>query len=305
MNMTTAMCLLTFMLMTGCSFLEDPPPYRVLNEELDAQALEDAAPRIDFAQRTDDAFVPSQPLPPRPDMMVTPIDAGSPRINDMGGGEPDSSVLAEGVPTCIQECMADVDCSQDSRCEDGVCNSSSSIDLCAEPERCVAALSEWSIPCAAFNDCPRGQGCIRLDGLGRCATLAGVNEGAPDCENPDHEVLVRRDITTNGELNVCGVARAACVDGVCTLACRVDEDCGQNPEYPSCDVASGRCVCGDTTCQTNASVCGEDGRCECADDEDCTENGLDTCLAGRCVCSSDQGCMEGAERPGSYRCINL
>ena len=89
-----------------------------------------------------------------------------------------------------------------------------SIDVCADLERCLAALSEWSI-LRCLQRLPTGRWVYSSRRPWSLRSACGVNNGAPDCENPDHEVLVRRDITTNGELNVCGVARAVQVSMVC------------------------------------------------------------------------------------------
>ncbi len=288
----------------GCSFLEDPPPYRVLNPGMDSDVVEDAAPRLDFAVRTNDAFVPSGPPTRRPDMMAPEFeDQGVMIPVDVGVPAGDSGVVVEGVPKCLDACVESTDCDEGSTCDEGVCIRGEDADLCASADGCVAALSNWSNPCTAFEDCPIAHACVRIDDLGRCAPMIGDMSDSSGCEQPDHSALVRRDFVTNGELTVCGQARAVCLDAVCTLACRSDEDCSADVQYPLCDQMTGRCVCGDESCQTNASLCTGEGRCACVNDADCTTGGLDRCYEGECGCSSDQGCSDGAVNPGSYRCV--
>jgi len=285
--------------LTGCSFLDDPPPYRVLNPTLDSGSPEDAAPRIDFAQRTDDAFVPTQPTNFRRDMEVMPeTDQGLSRPQDLGTLA-DAGTSIEGTPTCLKACDSPDECTGDDICDEGLCRRPDMPDVCGVPDGCLASLSDWSRACTQFSDCPQGQGCIRVDTLGRCAPFAVDME----CEDPSFDVIVRRDFADGGQLDVCGQARAICADDVCILGCLADEDCQSDPQHPTCDTDSKRCVCRPNTCEVNASSCNEQGRCVCTADADCTAFGLDTCVDGQCVCSSDQGCTDGADVSGQYQCV--
>jgi hypothetical protein len=196
-------------------------------------------------------------------------------------------------------CDFDVDCAAGQRCVDYFCDGAGGGDErfcllpseCADDEidegaDCVEQQSGWAGPvqnedgcpggrvqveCCTSAECPNGH-CVLLDNNGGgCAD----DPAAIPCTAPFETVEATR-FEDGTRVDVCGDLNATCDRGTCTsptIDCR----------------ASGRCPPG--------QVCGDDGACgACADDGDCTGDGLgDACIDGQCICSIDDTC-DGAAR---------
>lgn len=210
-----------------------------------------------------------------------------------GGGEP---------LFCQEECQTADDCQADHRCDQGRCWPNSIPTRCDDQDTCVALFSGWltTSPCEATAECDGGengtQACIDFNGGGICAYIQGQ---FIDCNTLGMEAVSTPLREGGGEVEACTQTRAECRDSACMVPCRGDMDCALTPEYPVCDLDSGRCVCQPGSCQTNASLCGDDGVCRCAGDADCTEGNVDTCYDGFCGCAGVETCGGDRAHPST------
>ncbi|MEE2758298.1 MAG: hypothetical protein VYA30_16685 [Myxococcota bacterium] len=227
------------------------------------------------------------------DMGTTGGSGGSAGTGGTGGGG--GLVLPDDYQLCQERCEADDDCLDGHTCNDGVCTQN-----CGTDRDCIAIFSAWIDSCETDSDCPGGtngtQACINYDGLNACAIIPNDFIGCDTLTMAELE-LNRADGT--GAIRVCVQDRAAC-DGAgnCAVPCGNDSHC--LGDYPSCDVESGRCKCTADSCQTNGTLCGDDGFCRCRNDGECTTGPVDVCIDGFCGCSGDAVC-EGSQtaHPGT------
>ncbi|RLB53424.1 MAG: hypothetical protein DRJ42_12025 [Deltaproteobacteria bacterium] len=184
------------------------------------------------------------------------------------GGNPDVGPPRD-YPVCLEECVADGDCTLsgmelDHSCVDGRC-----LYACATGNDCIPFASGWTDRCAAISDCPGGArrnwACIDLGGEGRCATDADLR----NCADLGR-VEVPATRIDGGSVMVCGVTTWGCRAGGCRrpvpdpgAPCEADDEC---PEQFVCDLPTGNCLCDD--------------------DADCVGSPEDghACVEGRCTC---------------------
>lgn len=221
------------------------------------------------------------------------------------GGQAGAGGAAGGpgeLQFCQEECQTADDCLDGHRCDEGRCWPESVPTQCEDDNTCVALFSGWltAMGCEATADCDGGeagtQACVDFDGMGICAFIQGE---FIDCETLGMERVNLPLREGGGEVEACSQTRAECRDNICTIPCRGDMDCSLTPEYPVCNVESGRCVCAEGSCMTNASICGDDGICRCAGNEDCTEGAVDTCIDGFCGCSGPEVCTGDRAHPNT------
>lgn len=197
---------------------------------------------------------------------------------------------------CIESCEQDADCSINGENQGYTCGAdnlcTSDAGQCATDEECRILYSGWEFGdnCAAQGDCAVTQGCINLDGVGKCVYIPS---DFLSCEDINQEEIPMPAIE-GGTITVCGNTTAICTeDKYCLDGCSTNADC-LAPAYPVCNTDTKRCECGtDADCANNqpgASVC-LDGYCQCATDNDCAElDYADRCYDGACGCSQDQVC---------------
>ncbi|MCA9545770.1 MAG: scavenger receptor cysteine-rich domain-containing protein, partial [Myxococcales bacterium] len=199
---------------------------------------------------------------------------------------------------CLVACAEDADCADGFTCQNDRCLPAAPVAGCAEDSECTALFSGWITMCAAQADCP-GQVCVAFGEGGVCANAPSefVMCAAFGQAESEQALFPEGDAVT-----VCAQTRARCNDSgetaYCETFCAEDAHCAA-ADYPVCDVDSGRCVCTADSCAFNASVCGDDGICRCAADEDCTEGNTDTCYDGVCGCSEATICPEDTFNPGT------
>jgi hypothetical protein len=203
---------------------------------------------------------------------------------------------------CQEACVDDEDCLENFSCQDNRCLPVTPIEACADDAACVSLFSGWFTSCADQAGCP-GQVCIAFGEGGVCATQPS---DALACDTFGQAEVAHQLFPEGDAVNVCAQDRAVCGDeGTCTVPCRAAADC-LSPDYPVCDIDSGRCVCSADSCAYNASTCGDDGICRCAGNEDCTEGSVDTCYDGVCGCSEATICPAETGNPGtSWVCEGL
>ena len=213
------------------------------------------------------------------------IDGSGGAGGDGGADSMGPLVLPDNYQLCQERCEADSDCLENFTCTDGVCGQS-----CSTNRDCIATYSAWVDSCQSNNDCPGGmndtQACIQFDGLSVCAIRPN------DFLSCETMTMVERELNLadgSGVASVCIQDRASCDNaGTCTVPCSDDSHC--LGDYPSCDVDTGRCTCTAESCQTNGTLCAEDGFCRCRDDSECTTGPVDVCIDGFCGCSGDAVC---------------
>lgn len=204
---------------------------------------------------------------------------------------------------CESLCRSDADCEYMGgdigfRCLAGACV----YPACAGDEPCVAELSGWLQPCAGAGECQALQACVDVDGQGRCANLSESFPCADFGLQP-----IERPTVEGGTALVCGNPDVVCAEGECFDPCKEDLECAPVMGHPTCEVATGACVCtSDVDClmaQVPGFVTCLDGRCGCRKDADC-EGGtnVDTCYEGACGCSSDATCTAMIFDGGSLAC---
>lgn len=216
----------------------------------------------------------------------------------MGGAGGAGGAMGSDYKLCVEECAEDADCADGFTCQNDRCLPAAPVAGCAEDSECTALFSGWITMCAAQADCP-GQVCVAFGEGGVCANAPSefVMCAAFGQAESEQALFPEGDAVT-----VCAQTRARCNDSgetaYCETFCAEDAHCAA-ADYPVCDVDSGRCVCTADSCAFNASVCGDDGICRCAADEDCTEGNTDTCYDGVCGCSEATICPEDTFNPGT------
>lgn len=212
------------------------------------------------------------------------------------GSDSDSDTTDGGGSTyCLESCEQDADCNlngqnQGFTCgDDSLCTSEAG--LCSTDVECQILYSGWEAGdnCAAQDDCALTQGCIDLNGVGKCVYIPS---DFITCEGINQEEIPMPAIE-GGTMTVCGNTTAYCTDdNYCLDGCSSNADCFA-PGYPICNTDTNRCECGqdsDCTDQAGASVC-NDGICQCAIDDDCLDlDNADACYDGVCGCSSEMVC---------------
>jgi len=200
-----------------------------------------------------------------------------------------------GPSFCLESCEENADCNLNGQNQGYTCSSdnlcASETGLCSTDQECQILYSGWEAGdnCAAQDQCALTQGCINLDGIGKCVYIPS---DFLTCEAINQEE-VQMPAIEGGTITVCGNTTAYCTEeSYCLDGCSSNADC-LSPGYPICNTDSNLCECGqDSDCanQPGASVC-NDGICQCASDQDC--QGLeyaDTCYDGACGCSTDMVC---------------
>ncbi len=205
-------------------------------------------------------------------------------------GEP-----ADPLMRCRPTCTADTDCTVNGgqdigfRCVGGVCRP----PLCTDDAACVLTESGWTDPCAEQAACAEGQACIDVGGEGRCALTPSM---FLQCIDLGLDERTLPTIEGDAMVTVCGVTTATCQeDGTCRAPCTSDAACPAEVGHPTCELATGECICADDrdcqdTMKPGLIVCIA-GRCGCNSDMDCTGGlNVDTCYANACGCASTATC---------------
>ncbi|MEZ4385532.1 MAG: hypothetical protein R3A79_29715 [Nannocystaceae bacterium] len=202
----------------------------------------------------------------------------------------------DGFSFCAEICADDSDCTIDGEdqgltCQDGVCAGQTS-GWCSSDQECRDLFSGWDQgdPCNAQADCAITQGCIDLNGAGRCVFIPSDFIQCEDLQMSEVEVPA----IEGGTILVCGNTTAICTeDEYCINACQSNADC-LSANFPVCNGDTGLCECGqDSDCAgiTGASVC-IDGACRCGADADCDDiPNADVCNDGICGCSGLRVCQ--------------
>ena len=192
---------------------------------------------------------------------------------------------------CQEACTGDADCPDSFQCLNERCWPVLDPNGCMDDAVCQTIFSGWFTECGGAGNmpCAEGQVCVDIGDMGRCAIL----EEVLDCTTITFTGVDAVSYPDGEAVRVCKNTRAVCEESECKVPCGGDMDC-LLPEYPTCEVATGRCVCAPDSCMTNASVCGDDGLCHCANDADCTEANVSVCNDGVCQCAQDSDCTEGA-----------
>lgn len=228
------------------------------------------------------------------------LDAGDVRGAD--AGQPADATATEDTGAsarlvCVETCSGGGACTPPTVCDGSRCVFPAVSHPCATDHDCVPVGSFWDLGSActtAAADCAHSaatgaplEACLLVGAEGHCVRMP---QSSSDCANRGKDEVPWTDIEGHA-VTVCGRTSYLCDARECVPGCATDHDCTSSL-YPHCNVATRRCGCTQASCASanNGRVCGPDGACGCANDDDCPGPGFDRCYAGRCGCSDTASC---------------